>query len=208
MAESARQLVGPEKTGESSAPHVPRYSPLELEAAIRQGEILSDIVEWLADPTTDPPDVLKVEHEYCVVATQDCDLEQDFNARNGEKVKPQNHIAEVLLLSAFPSTKTNENHIEDKGLHKKIRNNDHPKLQLLESVPSNEDLCGEGVPELVVDMKQVFSIRRDELYRQISAESDPARRRARLVSPYRDHLQTKLAFHLGRVGLPEPHLSA
>lgn len=207
MADTANQIGATEMT-EGRSPHrTPRYSALELNSALRQGEIISDVVQWLASPTADKPEVLKIEHEFCVIATQDCDLEQDFNARLAEPPRPQNYISEVLLLRAFPSEKADENNIKDGGLRKRIQKHDHPKLQLMEQVPAEDDLSGIGVPELVVDMRQIFSIRREELYRQIESGVDPAKRRARLVSPYREHLQIKLAFHLGRVGLPEPHMS-
>jgi hypothetical protein len=60
-----------------------------------------------------------------------------------------------------------------------------------------------GVPEMIVDLRQLHTVRRDVL----EALCLRGRRRARLLSPYREHLAKHFADTYSRIGLPLPYES-
>jgi hypothetical protein len=65
-------------------------------------------------------------------------------------------------------------------------------------LPAHEAL---GLPELIVDLRQLHTTRHDLL----TALSGSGKRRARLRSPYREHLAKHFADTYSRIGLPEPY---
>lgn len=58
-----------------------------------------------------------------------------------------------------------------------------------------------GLPEMVVDLRQLHTVRLD----LIAALCQRGHRRARLLSPYREHLAKHFADTFSRIGLPEPY---
>jgi hypothetical protein len=60
-----------------------------------------------------------------------------------------------------------------------------------------------GLPEMIVDLRQLHTVRYDLL----TALCQRGRRRARLLSPYREHLAKHFADTFSRIGLPEPCVS-
>ena len=58
-----------------------------------------------------------------------------------------------------------------------------------------------GLPEMLVDLRQLHTVRFDLL----TALCQRGRRRARLLSPYREHLAKHFADTFSRIGLPEPY---
>jgi hypothetical protein len=58
-----------------------------------------------------------------------------------------------------------------------------------------------GLPEMLVDLRQLHTVRLDLL----TALCLRGRRRARVLSPYREHLAKHLADTFSRIGLPEPY---
>lgn len=81
-------------------------------------------------------------------------------------------------------------------------NHTHERYQVLEEVPAEKDLLGEGVPSLGLDFKRIFTVPTDEIYRRI--ELNHARRRFHLTSPYLEHLISRFTHYQGRVALPSP----
>ncbi len=65
-------------------------------------------------------------------------------------------------------------------------------------LPANAAL---GLPEMIVDLRQLHTIRLDLLV-DLSRRGD---RRARLQTPYREHLAKHFADTYSRIGLPEPY---
>jgi hypothetical protein len=59
---------------------------------------------------------------------------------------------------------------------------------------------GCDLPEMIVDLRQVHSVRLDLL----TAHYQRGQRRARLLSPYREHLAKHFADTFSRIGLPAP----
>src|ERR1041384_6372596 len=67
----------------------PAHGPL------RQSEIVSNIVQFaltLDSVGTDKPMVLPQNHLLAIIASQDCDLEQDFNIREAGRPSPLSSI--------------------------------------------------------------------------------------------------------------------
>jgi hypothetical protein len=65
-------------------------------------------------------------------------------------------------------------------------------------LPSSTD---QGLPEMIVDLRQLHTVRLDIL----NALCKRGQRRARLLSPYREHLAKHFADTFSRIGLPEPY---
>lgn len=65
-------------------------------------------------------------------------------------------------------------------------------------LPKNDTL---GLPEMIVDLQQLHSVRLDLL----DALCRQGKRRARLVCPYREHLAKHFTDTYSRIGLPEPY---
>jgi hypothetical protein len=65
-------------------------------------------------------------------------------------------------------------------------------------LPASSDL---GLNEMIVDLRQLHTVRLDLL----TALSKVGRRRARLLSPYREHLAKHFADTFSRIGLPDPY---
>ena len=72
-------------------------------ASLRQGEILSELIEARIDLSTLQAETLGLQlysHPYALILTQDCDLDQDFKARLGLN-KPDKLIPAVLFCEVF-----------------------------------------------------------------------------------------------------------
>jgi len=67
-------------------------------------------------------------------------------------------------------------------------------------LPADSDL---GLNEMIVDLRQLHTVRLDLLV----ALAQSGHRRARLLSPYREHLAKHFADTFSRIGLPEPYES-
>ena len=65
-------------------------------------------------------------------------------------------------------------------------------------LPANSEL---GLNEMIVDLRQLHTVSLDLL----TALSRRGQRRARLLSPYREHLAKHFAETFSRIGLPEPY---
>src|SRR5271157_2157110 len=65
-------------------------------------------------------------------------------------------------------------------------------------LPADSDL---GLNEMIVDLRQLHTVRLDLLF----ALSQRGHRRARLLSPYREHLAKHFADTFSRIGLPRLH---
>jgi hypothetical protein len=176
------------------------YAPSVSDGPLRQGEVLTGIVQavlTLDSVGTDDPIVDFITHPIVIVATQDCDLDQDFRARKAGK---QGQLPSVLvyevevaltLLSKLPSSEART----------QMRQNKVERYHALEAVSRGGDAVGEGLDDLGIDFKRYFTIPRDEIYKQLAT----ARRRCVLVSPYLEHFSIRAAAFQCRVALPVDH---
>lgn len=203
------------------------YYPSSKESAVRQGEILTGIVEFIPNEIPSP-ELLYGEgevalsfrsrvHPFAIVVTQDCDLDWDYAARteeanladpNSEQKYRYKKLHSVILCEV--DTARNIRNISDKGLMNRaawdlVKSNRHERFHFLEGVSSEFDLQQEGMDELTVDFKRLFGIDAEKLYDQI--RTGLCRRRSFLIAPYLQHFSSRFSTFHSRVALPEPHRS-
>ena len=176
------------------------YNPSPAAGSLRQGEILTGVVQsvlTLESVGTEQPEIDFITHPFCVIATQDCDLEQDFKATGAGRPGslPSILLYEVeealTLIAKLPSSEAKKQTILNKI----------ERYQVLQSVPQELDREGAGIVDLGIDFKRYFTIPRDELYKQLAS----VRRRCVLRSPYLEQFATRAAAFQSRVALPLDH---
>ena len=197
----------------------PRTSPRDIgdhgiyvaspsHGALTQCEILSKVC-WgttVPEPTGSWVERRK-ESAFSIVLSQSCDLAWDHNAREREQWGSDKCMTSVLLVPLELATD-----IRGRGGDGRIssdqwallKRNTVDRFHFLEAVPSHGDRRTEGLPELVADFKQYFSLPTADLYQQMT---HGAGRRARLQSPYLEHFVARFFNYQARVALPRPHAS-
>jgi hypothetical protein len=175
------------------------YSPVDVSGELRQGEILSNIAQHIFDAESDT--VSTVFHPYAIIASQDCDLLQDFEKTSAGE---ESTLNSVLLYEAFPTDIIKPLLAPGSEYWKRVHQNTNDRYHCLEFAPAFVDSLGKGLPDLVIDFKKFFAVASADIAQQIRC-SDTIQRRCRLEMPYREHFQSRLAFYLQRVALPHPH---
>lgn len=171
---------------------------------LRQGEILTDVVQrrrTFQSLTLAEPEIEDIHHPYCVIATQDCDLEQDQDAREG-RTTADKMIPNVLLLEAVTVEELIAGLARGKDILKRVIANRDDRYQVLEPIPGACDTSGQGLPALGIDFKRCFTVPTEELYAQLNSG---ARRRTQLNSNYLEHFNQRFAGYLSRVALLREH---
>jgi len=190
------------------APVLPyRAAPLEPGVSLRQGEILSNVVRIQLDLSslgTKEHRVDEVKYDYAVVLTQDCDLEQDFKARQGRN-QPDKLLPNVFFCQVATAQQLRGATGITADIWRRISRNKDERYHFLQRIAADSDALQQGLPELGIDFKRYFTIPTEEIYKRI--ELGEARRRCVLVSPYLEHLSSRFAYFLSRVTLPEDHFS-
>ena len=192
------------------------YRPSIGEDSLRQGEIFTDLYQYHLDIGSvglDPSQsiIINREHPYAILITQDCDLDQDFRVRKTSDVSVtedgRTGIDKLLPNLLFVEVVTSNDLIKDldKRMKDRIKINNDARYHFLQKIEPHDDLLGEGLPELGMDFKRIFSIPTDEVYRRI--EIGECKRRSVPISPYLEHLSQRFSAFIGRVGLPEQHRS-
>ena len=185
-------------------------SPRGHSAAVRQGEILSNLLQPRIKPETlnlGEPIIDLARHPFVLVASQDCDLDQDFRHRFAETQNHDQLLPNVLFCEVVAADVLKGGAAINSTIWKAIRINKNERYHFLEQVPPGSDLGGEGLPELGVDFKRYFTIPTELLYAQMEEEGR-GHRRCRLVSPYLEHFSTRFSVFQSRIALPEDHHSA
>jgi hypothetical protein len=168
---------------------------------LRQGEILAGVIQirqTLGTIGTAETTIDRVEHEFAIIVSQDCDLEQDFKKASKDNDRP---LPSVLLCQVMPAVGLKGS--VDKRTWDRILINKDERYQFLQRVQEHEDADGKGLPPLGVDFKRYFTVPTDELYRRIDLSE--SRRRSRLVTPYAEHLSARFFYYQSRVALPRDH---
>lgn len=185
------------------APSIYQRSPVPGDR-LCQGEILSSVIRVRLDPSKigdAPPSIIQVEYSYAIILTQACDLAQDFIKRQ----RQEPHLPDVLFCQLPTAAELMATLSGNTRIWDRIKINKDERYHFLQKIPAERDLHGEGLPELGVDFKHYFTIPTDEVYRRI--ELGPTRRRAVLCTPYLEHLSSRFAYFMSRVGLPTDHVS-
>lgn len=180
----------------------PVYTTSELEGEFRQGEIISDLIQYTYRSLIGAAD--QTEHRYVIILSQDCDLLREFTVRG--KPATERPLNGVLLFEMLPTLEMFSKVNAASAFRKTIRENKNERYHLLEEVPQSADLCGRGLPEMLIDFRRYFTIPSDEMAVQCSLLAPGnAKRRCRLEMPYREHLQCRAVFYMQRVMLPLEH---
>lgn len=167
---------------------------------LRQGEILTDIVQsllTLESVGTDTPAIEEIDHPVAIIASQDCDLEQDFAAKR--QGKPE-QLPSILLYEVIEAQTLLKNQ-PGNDVRRPIANNKNERYHVLQAVKKELDALEQGLPDLGIDFRRYFTIRTEELYRQLGT----GKRRCVLRSPYLEHFCTRAAAFQCRVALPADH---
>ena len=194
-----------------------KYVKSEPLSGLRQGELLSNVIETLCDiksVSNDVPEFEERTHPFAFVISQDCDLDWDFTARLSQQ-KIHRLIPNVLLCEVKLATVQAQEIVDSEGsrdsnrsrIWSRIKQNKDERYQFFESIEKCHDLQSdeEKIGELVIDFKRYFTVPTDELYVRIMFGE--TRRRCRLIHPYLEHLSSRFAYFQSRVALPEDHLS-
>lgn len=171
----------------------------------RQGDILRGVqlIEW-AEVVDTEVQFTERTLQYCVVLSQECDLEQDFNSRADEqKLNPDKFLQSILLCPAFPAEQVKMGtHLEE--LHWKMHQHSTGEWDRVKKynnyryhfLPEND---GIQLPALALDFKQYITIPRKIAYR----DEIKASVLASLDDLFREHLSNRFAHYLSRIGLPD-----
>ena len=156
------------------------------------------------------PDNRTTTYGYATVLTQDCDLEQDWDAhkkvseRGGGLTDADKYLRHLILAPCYVLEQfLGGTHIGGRAMKKwprkefenYVRDDKHVRYHCL---PSHGEY---GVPDLVVDFKHYFSIERDAFY---SGTKQQASYICSLGLLHRQALAQRFASYLSRVGIPSP----
>ena len=171
----------------------------------RQGEILTDVVQRrrsFQSLALEAPEIEEILHPYCIIATQDCDLEQDHTGRNEDPPAADKMIPNVVLLQAVAVTELIGGLPKGRDILKRVVGNRDDRYHVLEPIAVGGDALGQGLPALGIDFKRYFTVPTEELYAQLNSG---ARRRTQLNSNYLEHFNQRFAGYLSRVALLREH---
>jgi len=190
----------------------PIYRPSNADESLRQGEIITDLIQYRIDPETlrdtlsgtGETGVQPIQQPFAVVMTQDCDVIHDYGFRQTGK-GPGKRLPNLLFCEmANAQTLFGSDSMSEREWQQVVRNKNE-RYQFLERVPGEADAATEGLPELTIDFKRYFTLPTDEVYLQLDAGA--ARRRSVIKSPYLEQLATRFHYFQYRVALPSDHAS-
>ncbi len=194
-----------------------RRSCSGVDKALRQGEILTNVVELQVRlesiGSVDSDRVYSanpIEHPFAIIVSQDCDLEQDYNFRYSNKGNQRNELPSVLLCQAedieeFMKSDVYRSLFTSRTFTGNFKNNNEFRYHFIQEVPAELCAIDQRVPELGIDFKRYFSMPTAEVYHRIRL--DHTRRMSVLESPYRDHFSQRFHNFNSRVALPEEYES-
>ncbi|MEQ8469522.1 hypothetical protein [Coleofasciculus sp. E1-EBD-02] len=184
------------------------YQPSIKNASLRQGEILTDVVQYnpVVSELSREAEELSFEpviHPYAIIVTQDCDLDWDYRARQSNNAQSSKLLNSVILCEIATAQEVRD--IADKDIMNRkawelVKSQRHERFYFFEKIPVEYELEQAGLPELTADFKKIFGIDASTLYCQL--DLGIAKRRTVLSSPYLEHFsQRYYSFH-SRVALP------
>src|SRR5258708_11148574 len=136
---------------------VPIYVPSVLGGALRQGEVLANVVEARIDfETLRAGEDLALEekvHPLAIVLTQDCDLDWDFKARSDAKLANK-LLPNILLCEVWLSEQLRGEQAIKSDIWRRIRSNGDERYHVLPAAPPEHDMHNVGFEELAIDFKR------------------------------------------------------
>lgn len=188
------------------------YIASPSEGPLLQTEILSSVTEYRlvleSISSDDEPEFESVIHQYAIIVSQDCDLEQDYRHRTELKaegkpieVEDEKLLPSVLLCEVGPESAISSA-MKGTTVRDRFRQNKEERYQFLKAVESDFDAENSGIEAMGIDFKRYFSVPTEELYAQLSGD---CKRRCSLAPQYLEHLSRRFTNHLSRVALPKDH---
>jgi hypothetical protein len=181
---------------------MPIYSASPTAERLRQGEIVSNVFQAMEvlDRAGGSARFERKVHPFAIIASQDCELEQDFNAKqqNGLETLPNVLFCEVIEVTRLKSGPPNL----PSDIWRRVKSNQNERYHVLQRILPAEDAQGEGLPELGIDFKRYFTMPTKEVYFRLGTE---IRRRCFMNSPYLEHFSDRFCHFLARVALPVEH---
>ncbi len=181
------------------------YTPSPNEGALRQGEILSELtkvrlsldsIQNQSNKTFEPE-----RFSWVIIATQECDLDFDFKARNAG-APTQKFLRETLFFQMKPESEVRPPQGElNADLFRRVKENQVQRFHFFQPVAREQDALGTGIPALIVDFKGYFTMPTDEVYKRL--ELSETKRRCFLKPPFRDDFSTRSFNYLSRIPLPD-----
>jgi hypothetical protein len=185
------------------------YERLDVDGSLRQGEILANVVHVRMDIHTigtDKPAIAPIQYPYAIVVSQDCDLEQDFNARQPEGAEynkiPCVMFCEVQEAHLFRPQHGGRLNSDAWG---RVETYQDERYHYLASIPAAVLGIDAPLGPFGVDFKRYFCIPTDEVYHRLTLV-DEMTRLCRFTSPFLEHFSLRFAHFQHRVALPvQPH---
>ena len=188
-----------------------------VSSALRQGEVLSNVVELqivldsitgMADRSTYEADA--IEHPFVIIVSQDCDLDQDFNFRFRNIGSQRHELPGVLFCQAMQAKEFVRNPRHSSIFKSRtnlghFKNNSDFRFHFMQEIPAKLDALKQGLPELAIEFKRYFSLPTGEVYHRIKL--DHTQRRCGLKSPYLEHFCDRFHYFNNRIALPEQYES-
>ncbi|MGH7268958.1 MAG: hypothetical protein ACREJ3_00890, partial [Polyangiaceae bacterium] len=164
------------------------YAASKASSRLYQREILSGVIErlvrWTGGFGDDAFGFDEIVHPYAVIVMQDCDPEQDANARvagGADEGKRQKSMLPAMLM-VVASEFDNATDLGGSDIKRRAKHNKDERYQFLSAISASDDALGYGIGSLILDFKRFFTYRTEELLRAV--ERGETRRRARLITPY------------------------
>ncbi len=171
-----------------------------------QGDILRDVtlIQWADVEDERAINVVERTLQYCVVVSQECDLEHDFNNREKQDKKSEDkYLQSLLICPAYQAESFRKGeHLKQLELRMEVINSDNWK-RLIQNNQARYHYLGRHedfqIPELIIDFKHYMTVPRDILYR----EKFESCYLATIEILFRDSLSGRFAQYLSRIGLPD-----
>jgi hypothetical protein len=151
----------------------PIYQPSIKKSSLRQGEILTNVVQYcpvVTDISDQEVSFTRIIHPYAIVVTQDCDLDWDYRAMakgSGQETKLLNSVILCVIDTAEAIRGIEDKDIMNSKEWNLVKNHRHERYYFFERIPVECELQQRGLPELTADFKRVFGITSEDLNHQI-----------------------------------------
>jgi hypothetical protein len=182
----------------------PKYAAI-TGARLFQGEVLCGLPQIRQKLETINPDfgdsgLEKVDHDYAIVISQECDLENDYRCR---LKKTGNQILDNVLFCPAYTIEDLKTRASSGSDWKRIQGNNDRRYHCIECAPAASDCLGLGLPAIGIDFKRYFTVPTAEVYKRI--EIGQIKRRCHLICPYAEQLLLRFCNFHSRIGLVEDH---
>ncbi len=175
-----------------------------------QGDIYSNVEYYIPYKVNNDeeggeyPELESIQYNYCVILSQECDLEQDYKVRTCEKIISHDKLLpSIIIAPAYLAEQLRSgDHLQsleykmDKINRERwsvIIKNKNDRYHYLEK---DLDL---NIPEMVIDFKHIITIPTEFFYKNIQ----PKMYTASLPYLYREFLSQRYCNFLSRIGIPE-----